>query len=69
MISLGATEQFLETATHQNQTITVGDKVMVHHSGERRTVKVSSIVKRESHFWVGYGRNRYYCPWPLVQTI
>jgi hypothetical protein len=69
VIPLGATEQFFETATHQNKTITVGDKVTVHHSGERRTVTVSSIVKRDNHFWVGFDRDRYYCPWPLVQMI
>lgn len=68
MIPLEAPELTFETATHQNKTITVGDQVTVHHSGDRRIVMVSSIVKRENHFWVGYDKNRHYCPWTLVQT-
>ena len=69
MIPLEAPEQFFETATHQNKTIMVGDQVIVHHNGDRRTVTVSSILKRKNHFWVGYDKNQHYCPWPLVQII
>ena len=69
MIPLGAQEQSFETVTYQNKTITVGDRVTVHHSGDRRTVAVTGIVKRENHLWVGYDNNRHFCPWPLVQTL
>jgi hypothetical protein len=66
MIPLSAPEQTLTDVTHQGKTIRVGDKVIVHHSGDRRTVTVDSIVKRDNHYWVGYNNGQHFCPWPLV---
>jgi hypothetical protein len=28
---------------------------------------VSSLIKRDNHYWVGYAENQHMCPWPLVQ--
>jgi len=59
-------ESFAEV-TYKGKTLKVGNPVFVQHSGTRKEVEISSILKRSGHYWVGYESNKHYCPWPLVQ--
>ena len=59
-------EQFDEV-THQSKTIKVGDRVIVREAGEEKVVEVTSLVKKQGHYWVGYEANRQFYPWPLVR--
>ena len=60
-------EESFAKVTHQGKTLNVGDTVFVQHSGTKKEVQISSILKRSGHYWVGYENNQHYCPWPLVQ--
>lgn len=67
MLPLSEPDQSFTELHHQGKRIKVGDTVVVHHAGERKTVTVTSLIKRNNHFWVGYADDRHLCPWPLVQ--
>ena len=60
-------DEYFETVSHQGKTLAVGDKVIVNHAGQLKEVTVSSIYKKQGHYWIGYDDNRHNCPWPLVQ--
>jgi hypothetical protein len=60
-------EEHFDEVTHQGKTLKVGDKIIVREVGEERIVEVTSIVKKQGHFWVGYEANQHFYPWPLVQ--
>ena len=64
-----ADDGFFDEVSHQGKRIKVGDKVMVNHAGERRVVGVSTIFRKQGHYWVGYDNDQHRCPWPLVQLI
>ena len=59
-------EQFDEV-NHQGKRLKVGDTVMVPQAGQQLVVTISSLVKRQGHYWVGYQDNQHFCPWPLTQ--
>ena len=63
-----ATEEHFTDVEHQGKQIKVGDIVLVREAGTQKSVAVSSIVKKQDHYWVGYNDNARYCPWPLVQV-
>jgi hypothetical protein len=58
---------FFDEVTHQGKTIKVGDEVVVNHAGRQQVVTVSSISRKQDHYWVGYLDDQHFCPWPLVQ--
>lgn len=60
--------EYFETVTHQGKTIKVGETVFVSKAGRQVQVEVSSIVKKQNHYWVGYDENSGLCPWPLVKV-
>jgi hypothetical protein len=60
-------EEALDEVSYQGKTIKVGDTVLVHHAGQQQEVEVSSILKKNGHYWVGYQADSRFCPWPLVQ--
>ncbi|MCL4299452.1 MAG: hypothetical protein KJ077_27195 [Anaerolineae bacterium] len=60
-------EEYFDKVSHQGKTIKVGDKVVVREAGEEKTVEVTSIIKKQGHFWVGYEANQHSYPWPLVR--
>lgn len=62
-----AQEEYFDEVTHQGKTIKVGDKVIVREAGEEKTMEVTSIVRKQGHYWVGYEVNRQFYPWPLVR--
>jgi hypothetical protein len=62
-----AQEEFFDQVTYQGKTIKVGDKVIVRQAGEEKTVEVTSLVKKQGHYWVGYEANQHFYPWPLVR--
>ncbi|MFQ5614253.1 MAG: hypothetical protein ACE5H9_19190 [Anaerolineae bacterium] len=64
-----AGEEYLEQVEYQGKTIRVGDAVIVPEAGQQRRVEVSSILKKQGHYWVGYDDNRRFCPWPLVRQL
>ena len=66
MLPMASDEEFFETVTHQGKTIKVGDQVVIQAAGDSRTVEVTSLVKRQGHYWVGYEGKQFY-PWPLVR--
>ncbi len=61
-------EQF-DQVNHQGKTIQVGDRVLISRAGQQQEVTVSSIIKKQGHFWVGYDADTHFCPWPIVQMI
>jgi hypothetical protein len=65
-LPLSEPEAFFPEVSHQGKTIKVGDTVLVHHAGQRQTVIVSGILKKQNHYWVAYNENKHFCPWPLV---
>jgi hypothetical protein len=67
MLPLANDEEFFQEVTHQGKTIKVGDQVIVVVAGETRLVEVTSLVKRQGHYWVGYDADQHYYPWPLVR--
>ncbi len=68
MLPLTEPEQTFTELHLQGKHLKIGDAVVVHHAGERKTVTVSSLIKRNNHYWVGYADDRHMCPWPLVQV-
>ncbi len=64
-----AQKEYFEEVTHQGKTIKVGDKVLVNHAGQKQMVEVSSIFKKQQHYWVAYNHNQHVCPWPLAQVV
>ena len=62
-----AVDAYLHEVNHQGKIIRVGDIVIVQQAGETKMVEVSSIVKKQDHYWVGYDDNAQFCPWPLVR--
>ena len=60
--------EFFDQVTHQGKTVKVGDRVMVSQAGQSIEVEVSTISKKQNHYWVGYDDNRQFCPWPLVRV-
>ena len=60
--------EFFDQVTHQGKTVKVGDQVMVSQAGQSIEVEVSTISKKQNHYWVGYDENRQFCPWPLVRV-
>ena len=60
-------DEFFDKVSRQGKTIAVGDKVVVNHAGQRREAVVTSISRKQGHYWVGYDENQHVCPWPLVQ--
>lgn len=60
-------EEFFDQVTHQGKTIKIGDKVIVRKAGEEKIVEVTSLVKKQGHYWVGYEANQQFYPWPLVR--
>ncbi len=64
-----AEEEYFDEVEYQSQTIKVGDTVIVHHTGEEKMVEVTSLSKKQGHYWVGFDHNNHVCPWPLVRPI
>ena len=62
-----AEEEYFDEVEHQGKVIKKGDTVMVSQAGKDIAVKVSSIIRKQGHYWVGYNNNAHYCPWPLVR--
>lgn len=62
-----ANEEYFDEVSYQGKTIKIGDKVIVIQAGQQREVEVSSILKKQNHYWVGYEDNSQFCPWPLVK--
>jgi hypothetical protein len=62
-----AQEEYFDKVTYQGKTIKVGDRVIVRQAGEEKVVEVTSIIKKQGHFWVGYEANQQFFPWPLVR--
>ena len=62
-----AQEEYFDEVSHQGKTIKVGDKVIVWQAGEEKIVEVTSIVKKQGHYWVGYEANQQFYPWPLIR--
>ncbi|MEM7348126.1 MAG: hypothetical protein AAF485_28170 [Chloroflexota bacterium] len=60
-------EEYFETVTYGGKTISVGDEVIVPHLGKMQLVEVTSLVKKQDHYWVGYDANQKLVPWPLVK--
>jgi len=60
-------EEHFDEVSHQGKTIKVGDKVIVRQAGEEKVVEVTSIAKKQGHFWVGYNTNQHFYPWPLIR--
>jgi len=60
-------EEMFEQVDHQGKTIKIGDSVLVLQAGQQQEVVVSSLVKKQNHYWVGYNNDKQYCPWPLVR--
>jgi len=69
MISLDQSDgpEYFKEVNHQGKTLRVGDEVIVNQAGQVRTVVVSSITRKQGHFWVGYDEDARVCPWPLVR--
>ncbi len=66
MLPMASDEEFFQEVSHQGKTIRVGDRAIIQAGGETRTVEVTSLVKRQGHYWIGYGEGQFY-PWPLVR--
>ena len=62
-----ADQENFDEVNHQGKHIKVGDKVVVQQAGEETVVEVSSISKKQGHYWVGYDDDNHFCPWPLVR--
>lgn len=60
-------EEHFDEVKHQGKIISVGDSVIVPQAGQQRLVTVSSISKKQGHYWVGYDDNAHFCPWPLAR--
>lgn len=64
-----AQEESFDEVTHQGKTIKVGDKVVVREAGAEKVVEVTSLIKKQGHYWVGYETNQHFYPWPLVRRV
>ncbi len=62
-----AEEEYFDKVEHQGKVIKTGDTVIVSQAGKEKAVEVSSIIRKQGHYWVGYNNNAPYCPWPLVR--
>ena len=59
--------EHFEEVNHQGKTLKVGDEVIVNQAGQVRTVVVSSISRKQGHYWVAYDNDARLCPWSLVR--
>jgi len=62
-----ADQENFDEVSHQGKRLKVGDRVIVPQAGEERVVEVSSLSKKQGHYWVGYDDDTHFCPWPLVR--
>lgn len=60
-------DEHFDEVTHQGKQLKVGQPVLVPQAGQTQRVIVTSLVKRQGHYWVGYHDNQKFCPWPLAR--
>ncbi|MDX1524099.1 MAG: hypothetical protein R3264_20890 [Anaerolineae bacterium] len=60
-------DESFDEVNYQGKAIQVGQAVVIQEAGRQKTVTVTSLVKRQGHYWVGYDQDQRFCPWPLVR--